>query len=64
MEGDFLTFWQPCSFNAREQGAGRAVSLVSKSSFRVHAVKYLQEKDLNESVTSVFMLGMEPLSFL
>lgn len=48
----------------REQSAGRAVNEAFKHCFKSHAVKYLQDKDLNESIVSISMLGMVPLSFL
>lgn len=48
----------------REQSAGRAVNEAFKQYIKSHAVKYLQDKDLNESIVSISMLGMVPLSFL
>lgn len=47
MEGDFLIFWNSCPLSLREQSAGRAVNWALKHGFKLRAVKYLQDKDLN-----------------
>lgn len=48
----------------RKQSAIREVNWAFKQCFKHYAVKYLLDKDLNESTFSISMLGMVPLSFL